>query len=256
MSENGSPRENDSPSVLDLYPESTDDAVRPSIEMPKWTDIAIVVLTVGIVLFAFLQYLSALDAGHQTEKIIEADQRLASAMETSLLRSKESLDATIEQNRLDQRAWLGVEAIDGVPQVSHPFNITIYFKNTGKTPAVDSSFLVQQEPVKKGQLPTFVYRKQAVSSGITEPQATYHSVLTASPSDLTQTDVDALKSGSITIYVFGKITYNDVFGRGHRLTFCSYLRTDLTSYDLCHEYNDIDPLVPAVGDKLEQKVKR
>jgi hypothetical protein len=104
-------------------------------ERSRWSDIVIMIATVVIAAYAVLQYKEIVGAGIQTDKIIAADNRLAKAMEDSVGQAKESGEKTIEQARLDQRAWVVLKAMDGTPRVGEPWVIKFYFSNTGKTPA-------------------------------------------------------------------------------------------------------------------------
>lgn len=96
-------------------------------DSPKWTDVAIVTLTIGIVFFAMMQWLEMRGAGKQTDQLMEyarkqsdAADRMASAAgnvrtatENAVTVAKSiaddarrSLNASIAASRLDQRAWV------------------------------------------------------------------------------------------------------------------------------------------------------
>jgi hypothetical protein len=65
------------------------------VDRPKWTDIAIVVLTVGIVFLGYMQWREMDSSGTQTDKIISADDRLAAANE----RFATAMENTVTQNQ-------------------------------------------------------------------------------------------------------------------------------------------------------------
>jgi len=45
-----------------------------------------------------------------------------------------------------------------------------------------------------------------------------------------------------TLYVFGRITYDDIFGKHHWVTYCLRLSDDRTQYQFCEEHNDTDSI--------------
>jgi len=65
------------------------------MDKPKWTDVAIVILTVGIVALAYMQWREMDSSGAQTDKIISADDRLAAANE----RFATAMENTVTQNQ-------------------------------------------------------------------------------------------------------------------------------------------------------------
>jgi len=110
-------------------------------EGPKWTDIAIVFLTIGIVFLAFMQHKDLVDAGIQTDRIICADERLAKAMEDSVSQAQKSFDAANKQASLTERAWAIAR-----PRLPEPTIV-----NIGRTPAFEVTALgmlyVSQGPI-------------------------------------------------------------------------------------------------------------
>lgn len=144
----------------------------PFHESPKWTDIAIVFLTLGLVLVGYWQYKDMEAAGAQTDKLIQAANIQACAAtknaeaatsfaestselkeqvktavhdseqaaiqssavsKTAARNAERSIQATQDAMRLDQRAW-----VDGTVTET-PQGFVIRFRNTGKTPAIKVS---------------------------------------------------------------------------------------------------------------------
>jgi len=71
------------------------------------------------------------------------DQRIADnskrSVDASNRQSKAVPDATIAASRLDQRAWLGISNVRIVQfEKDKPFKINVDFKNTGKTPSLQT----------------------------------------------------------------------------------------------------------------------
>jgi hypothetical protein len=178
-------------------------------ENAKWTDIAIVILTGGIVLAAILQtiifYMQRNEmhsAGEQTDRIIcaalqiESDLKTANAQNLDALtktlaqsqaatnasnaQSEKVLNANIAAARLDQRAWVGVMEATGQDfSVTNGLVATITFINSGRTPArkvqVGAGFFTSSRPVPgpPSNIQTLEFRP-AQSIG---PQQKYHEVL-------------------------------------------------------------------------------
>src|SRR5216683_2612083 len=79
----------------------------------RWTR-AMFFVTTATALFIAFQWKEMHDAGTQTDRIIAADERIATAMESSVRKSEEILTASIETSRNDQRAWVGINGIQVV----------------------------------------------------------------------------------------------------------------------------------------------
>jgi hypothetical protein len=156
---------------------------------------------------------------------------------------------TAKSLRLDQRAWIGVEKIDpkAPPVVGKPASISVTFKNTGKTPARNIVSVAVVDPVTTGK-PDFSYTEKHLQLGTMQPSGEAFIKVTATQSrstgkdaPLTEPLLEALKSGSIRLYVHGEITYEDIFRRPHLMTFCYFLlEPELNSYAACPEHNDTD----------------
>src|ERR1700686_2566217 len=56
-------------------------------------------------------------------------------LEAAVKHAKRSIQATQDATRLDQRAWVVVKGISGVPTLNQPLSLNVFFMNTGKTPA-------------------------------------------------------------------------------------------------------------------------
>lgn len=58
--------------------------------------------------------------------------------------------------KLDQRAWIGIININAIFEIGKPFDITIEYKNTGKTPAKNVTAVGVAEPVNHNNSPNFM----------------------------------------------------------------------------------------------------
>lgn len=86
----------------------------PPADRVKWTDIAIVILTAGIVLAAIIQTIifnkqwnEMHSAGEQTDKLIGAANKIQSALITANSQNLEAVKKTLEQNQTALKRTLG-----------------------------------------------------------------------------------------------------------------------------------------------------
>ncbi len=225
----------------------------PYRQKASWTDKAIVLLTAGIVFLAYMQWKEMDTAGKQTDRIIAADERLAtanerfaSAMEGSLQQSNKALNATIEESRLDQRAW--VVATDMTPAniaANRNPRFVIGVRNTGKTPALRVTRRIAAHIYRKGEPFVPLYHDEpppAVEPMIMLPPGGQHFELrTGDLPPLTQGTIDALQKGEYVLKVYGWVRYEDVFKRRHLTTFCvALVPVNLTLGESCESYNQAD----------------
>lgn len=59
------------------------------------------------------------------------------------------------------------------------------------------------------------------------------------PHEITQSDLDRIRDGSLIMFVHGRMTYDDIFGCTHWTTFLDQLKPDLT-YTSYGKHNDTD----------------
>jgi hypothetical protein len=223
-------------------------AESPLREKPKWTDVAIVILTVGIVFTGVLQFLEMRDAGIQTDKIIAADQRLATAMEQTVLQSKQELDQAIKMSELDQRAWVGVKSIDLVPlEIDKPLATSVRLVNTGKTIALNAVMDIVQETTGSDlDIAKFALSKDRPRSKVHSPMVMFPNFEVGlpiqTPQKINAQDVENIKTRKLLVYIFGEIHYLDIFRHPHLTHFCGKLNPTRTPivYDACETYNSAD----------------
>jgi hypothetical protein len=204
----------------------------------------VVIAGAGVLTFgtAVLQWLEMRGAAKQTGRIIEADERLAGAMESSVAQAQKTLDASIKSFQLEQRAWVGVEGINGDIQPNKPYSVLVGFRNSGKTPAKQVSLRMQFNPVRQGQALKFTYSEPISSKGFVPPNGTFSSAeLSPSGGDpVRESEIELIKTGKLRAYLYGVVTYEDIFNRSHWMRFCYFIGADAKSYKACNEYNDTD----------------
>src|SRR5713226_9022985 len=189
----------------------------PLNDRPKWTDVAIVILTAGIVYFAHVQSKDMKDAGTQTDKIITADERLAKAMENSVKQAGDALNASIEASRTDQRAWIAIGTPSPTLKVGNPSILQVRIWNAGKTPAFITKGSSVIEPLPNGAYPDFKPRRGEITSDpiVLSPNAQFfvtHQLDRRNPAqNMDETMLRPLTNSTVIVYLWGRIEYEDVF---------------------------------------------
>lgn len=153
--------------------------------------------------------------------------------------------------RLDQRAWVAVTSItSNSPQIGQQFGAKIVVKNTGKTFARNlrvSCFSRLAPKEKTMNFSQIVEQEEALaknrSVGVLAPDAVYGSGVSGEGT-ITQESFDRFRAGEI-LYIFGRVSYEDVFHRPHWTTYCSYITHGEPGSAVFEQYNDIDDDTPS-----------
>lgn len=157
----------------------------------------------------------------------------------------DAVGATKEQMRLDQRAWLGAGDAKFTFVEEKPFQVTVYLKDIGKTPAVDArsefdlTVLPKDHALQMSDLDYRYTHRKLIMSGTVFPTATMPLNRTGAD-NLPKGGLGPLKDGTQIFYAYGTILYNDVFGREHWTHFCYAMHKDLITAEMCTIYNDTD----------------
>jgi hypothetical protein len=237
---------------------------------PKWTDIAIVILTIGIVFFALMQWLEMRGAGHQTDQLVEyaktqakASQDIATAASNFSATAEESVaefkKAAAESNKAadeavrntkisirnaqdafrdDQRAWVGL----GQYRIDHfddkdAFKLVLPWVNSGKTPAINAEVSVAYA-FPRFRLPgppehKYLFEKASAIA----PQGIY---VTNIANSAVPPLFASISDGTIWMYFFGAFRYHDVHsGIEHTTTFCLYYDKATKTMAFCENGNDM-----------------
>jgi len=175
----------------------------------------------------------------EMKKSTDAATKAANAAEASVKQASETA-------HLDQRAWVGPIHADGnLPaEVDKDFLISIQIKNSGKTFAKKVGVKWHTYPARKQEIPDFEKEMTSVPSetlnsvGLLPPQGESSIRVRCGP--ITPKAVlDVFRSDEIRYFIFGKITYVDVFDCPHWTTFCYVVKTD-DPCEIWESYNDAD----------------
>lgn len=225
---------------------------------PHWADRIIAIFT-GLI---FLTYIAsnyfACNQMNLTKKAIDqsainnaaailAQQKIAQdGLKASQDNFVKAQAAASEQLRLDERAWVTEVSISGEPQIDQPFAILVELRNTGKTPARHFQGKIVSDPSPRGAEPDLAKLKaiRYTGSGILAPNSskflTTYPLKGSATEKLPKEGMDEVKAS--TLYVFGRVEYDDIFDCHHWSTFCAFLdpRENYRKYSLCKQHNDAD----------------
>lgn len=169
------------------------------------------------------------------------------------------LKVSTDSFRVDERAWLGLDSITGTFQAGRKIDILVNFKNSGKTPAINMNSISGAEFVPRDVSPRFSEpverpfhvgtRPPAATIGFVFSDFTLHPAL---PSALdrrlkfviaTEPVISLIETGSVRLYVHGRVNYADIFGRAHWTTWCTYIQEGIhatNQFAACESHNDTD----------------
>lgn len=146
--------------------------------------------------------------------------------------------------RLDQRAWVSPSAfvMSAEPEPNKSIDVKISLVNSGKTPAL--KVIAMTHPRNWNQQPPEVdwsAAEKAAPRGVLAPGIT-GIVITTAPLMLSNGLVE-YNTGTNSIYIQAKITYEDIFKRQHWTTICvlHHHGKPLNEFDSCESGNDVDP---------------
>jgi hypothetical protein len=178
----------------------------------------------------------------QINKSTDAAAKAANAAEASVKQVRKAAHR-------DQRAWVAVVDIQGIPEAGTIFSVNLVAQNSGKTFAKDVAMRAVAELItEKGGEPDFSLEDSAAarkdsSVSLLAPNADYLMDIElrkqTPPHEITQSDLDGIRRGDLTIFIHGKMTYDDIFGCTHWTTFCTRLKPDL-KYASYGRHNDAD----------------
>ena len=172
----------------------------------------------------------------------------AKAANSAAKTAVEALNTSISIARSDQRAWIGVVKFSSStqngasqsPYVVADRDITFVAQiiNSGKSPAklIKSGAAFQLQPATSNFDPVFVVRGDPIQSKfVIQPNAMHY--LQTPVTRFSAVQVNAIRNGSMVFYVYGEVTYKDVFELDHFTRFCAFVQKTLDSFTGC-AWND------------------
>jgi hypothetical protein len=153
---------------------------------------------------------------------ISAQQQIAhDALVASQENLQKSIRASLQQFRLEQRAWVFVPSIQLDPPVAgRPILAKLNVANTGKTAATITTAKYTIYIVPKAEFrgfPDVSYQPVPMGALLTPGIPTR---VECEGHELTQYEVDAIKAGSASLYIYGFFNYEDVTLGKHSTGYC------------------------------------
>jgi hypothetical protein len=190
------------------------------------------------VVYTFLAY-------HQLQTMTDATNATQDGVaeaRRNRLQAEKSLNATIKQFHLDQRAWLGIEDLRGTPEPGKPYDIVIVLRNSGKTPAKNVFSYARYSPLEKLPQRSLIKEdcdlaKPRGSRTLLSPNGIFLQTLKTTKGQ----PLDPKWKESIpnqTMYAHGCTLYEDIYGGQHWLNFCGYWSEEFKAYAFCTAFND------------------
>ena len=138
--------------------------------------------------------------------------------------AQDGIALTREMSQLEQRAWVAPVAIMGEPRVGQPFRVDVLIKNSGNTFAKGVRVATYFVSIDDGTMPNYVKAdalggtRGTPAVALLSPNTTYRLsafLNTYDQKKLNAAEVDAIMSGKVQVYAYGKIVYSDIFGVEH-----------------------------------------
>jgi len=178
-----------------------------------------------------------------TIKMYFVNKKAAQAAEDAATAASRAVDMAKKTMMLDERAWVAVPAVNGVkPGVGQKMKYTVHFINTGKSPARNVVIYQGDELLAIEQQPNFSKETKPIRLGVLSPgsERTFESYIGMADQtpELNAMGIEFLKQRTLSIH--GRVTYDDIFGCHHWITYAAYMRDDWSGYSFYPKHNDTD----------------
>jgi hypothetical protein len=139
---------------------------------------------------------------------------------------------------LEQRAWVLVTNVCSQPIKSPPNCVCfkVAFKNTGKTPAINTTGWAKFTEKITDVPMTFTFPDHPLDSTMLAPDEGGYVL---SP-QFFQAGLQQVTNGFIKLYVFGAVRYDDIFHKHHWSRFCYQLSSEAQAFTGVPGYNTCD----------------
>lgn len=228
---------------------------RPSVDIPNSTSpddkttqktknlqgLALVVSVLALIV-SVASYNAAQRSASAAEKTAEAAQK-------NVATATAALNATIERDQRDQRAWVGIEKMNLIKRevAEGRVGFTINIQNTGKTPGLRATPRIRYSRTPVKDLGDFDFPPKVIESSVYAPGVASRQLFFFLPEEaFNGQEVDLFYAGKLPVYIYGAIDYEDVFGKKHFTRFCAiyphYQDRPNDSLRLCQEegYNHME----------------
>ena len=183
-------------------------------------------------------------ADNAQKSLKASDSQSKASLDASNRHSQDTLNATINNARLDERPWVSISRfqLSGEPQDGKDITIQCSFLNSGKTPALH---VAPQGKVyiSSGFFPMTQFSpfEQPTSQTIVAPGANLIG-FTTRPQQFQARDIERYTNKLATLYLHARIAYRDTLGHEHWTTVCAskLYGEPLAEFSYCAEGNEMD----------------
>ena len=197
-----------------------------------WQMRAVIIAALGVIVASFGVFFAAASAENAAKAAKAAQDGIA---------------LTREMSQLQQRAWVAPVAITGEPRVGQPFRVDVLIRNSGNTFAKGVRVATYFISIDDATMPNYAKADAMVGTrgtpavALLSPNTTYRLsafLNTYDQKKLNAAEVDAIMSGKVQVYAYGKIVYSDIFGVEHWTTYSA--RYHEAGYQATEQFNDAD----------------
>ena len=152
-----------------------------------------------------------------------------------------------DESRLAQRAWVGLhKGLHEPVEQNRALECYLSFTNVGQTPAMNVTGRYTVLPEKKGfDIESYV-RKHAGASSTDIPSrgpiipGQVFVILANSREKVSQEEASQINSRNRIVYIFGEITYKDIFGERHESKYCYIVDPNNEKLAVYGQYNKMN----------------
>jgi hypothetical protein len=223
-----------------------DSQTQKSLNHQFWLNALTLFAVLGAWIYAGIAAVQAYEMKKATEATRQAVRvardTLAETQRSNLMQegqNKKTLQASIDNFRQEQRAWIAVTSVHGTtPENSDSFEIAVDITNTGLTPAYNVvvydtfSFAEQNVPIP------FNVEVPPRNLGLLSPKG--DRTIDWRKKDTFPNATPAFFKER-RAHIFGRIIYDDQAGHHHWITYCATSSDDWNKYNFCDSHNDADP---------------
>jgi len=202
------------------------------------------VMAIATIVMAFSAVTYTYYAGQQWDVMKQSlDETKAAAIEAKRAAdaAEKSIQSTIDMFWAEQRAWVGVVVMRAIdePQADKPFLFEIQMQNSGRTPALEFTTYHHRRTEYPSKRAVEARATVGSSKAAIAPGATALGNV-GGGYDLTEADVQKIKSGEVKFHVFGRIDYKGTTGKSYVTTYCGiYSYKKHPTIDYCSHFNEM-----------------
>lgn len=187
----------------------------------------------------------------ESRKIAQANAEQGQrTLQATIAQAKEAMNASLANAQNDQRAWVGPIEVVGA-NFRDDNNTPVFLKegerfpvlgvwitNSGRSIARAFRSIVKADLRRTPFVADYGAPKAAGSISVIQPGARAMIKCGTWDYKISARDIEEIRNGTVRLYLFGEMTYDDIWNRPHFTRFCVYLDTTMTAFLNCDTYND------------------